>query len=417
MNEFKRGFATLLGSFIGIAAGVSSSYFYSLGIFLKPVGADFGWTRGEASLGPLVGTLAAALAAPMTGRAIDRVGPVVMALASMLVLAAGFALLGSVTSGLTSFLVIIGIMSLLNVGSSPMSYSRLLVADFARHRGVALGVALTGTGVGAALLPALLVPYIAAHGWRAGYHELSLMVLLACLPLMLLFMGRLRKSPAGPGAVSPMSAPTAGDGAARDGAAGSERIAVWRDPVFRLLATIFFLAAVAVLGTVVHFVALLMDAGIAADRAGRVAGIIGLSVIGGRLIAGLLLDRVPAQWVTAGLFISSAVGMVWLAVGGTAAAIPGALAVGLGVGAEVDLIAYLVSRHFPPTSYGAFYGGVYGAFLLGGAAGPALVGGLYDRSGAYAVPLVVNAVLLGGASLLALRIPSACEARPVEALA
>jgi MFS family permease len=389
VNEFRRGLPTLLGSFIGIAAGVSSTYFYSLGIFLKPVAATFGWTRGEASLGPLVGTLAAAIAAPMTGRAIDRLGPVVMALASMIILAAGFALLGSATSGLTSFLVIGGIMSLLNVGSSPMSYSRLLVADFDRHRGIALGVALTGTGIGAALLPALLVPYIAAHGWRAGYQLLAQGVLAACIPVALFFMGRRRNA----------AVPVA--------TAVQVPIVVWRDPLFRLLATIFFLAAAAVLGTVVHFVALLMDAGIDPIRAGHLAGVIGLSVIGGRVIAGFALDRFPAQWVTGGLFLGSAAGMVALAVGGTAAALPGALAVGLGVGAEVDLIAYLVSRHFPPASYGAFYGGVYGAFLVGGAAGPALIGFLFDVSHSYAVPLLVSAGLLGCGGLLALRIPRA----------
>jgi cyanate permease len=398
VNEFRRGWPTLLGSFIGIAAGVSSTYFYSLGIFLKPVGATFGWTRGEASLGPLVGTLAAAIAAPMTGRVIDRAGPVIMAVVSMLVLATGFALLGSVTAGLTSFLLIIGIMSLLNVGSSPMSYSRLLVADFDRHRGIALGVALTGTGLGAALLPAFLVPYIAAHGWRAGYHQLALGVAVACIPVMLLFIGHLRVTRGGQrqpiGAVRPtrpLQAP----------------IAVWRDPLFRLLGTIFFLAAIAVLGTVVHFVPLLMDAGIDAVRAGRLAGLIGLSVIGGRVVAGLLLDRVPAQWITAGLFLGAAAGMLGLAIGGTGAAVPGACAVGLGVGAEVDLIAYLVSRHFSPTRFGAYYGGVYGAFLLGGAVGPALIGFLFDVSGSYAVPLAVSATLLGGAGFLALRIPSA----------
>lgn len=397
-GEFRRGWTTLLGSFIGIAAGVSSTYFYSLGIFLKPVGESFGWTRGQASLGPLVGTLAAAIAAPLTGWVIDRLGPVVMAVVSMMVLAAGFALLGSATSGLVSFLIVIGIMSLLNVGSSPMSYSRLLVADFDRHRGVALGIALTGTGIGAALLPTFLVPYIAAHGWRSGYHQLAVGVLLASLPVALLLINRWRTP-----APDPRSARVA-----------SPPIAVWRDPMFRLLATIFFLAATAVLGTVVHFVALLMDAGIDAARAGRLTGIIGLSVIGGRLIGGVLLDRVPAQWVTAGLFLCSAVGMTCLAVGGAAAAVPGALAVGLGVGAEVDLIAYLVSRHFPAASYGAFYGGIYGAFLVGGAGGPALIGVLFDVSGGYTWPLMVSATLLIVASLLALRIPAPIEPRPIE---
>jgi MFS family permease len=106
--------------------------------------------------------------------------------------------------------------------------------------------------------------------------------------------------------------------------------------------------------------------------------------------------------------------MICLAVGGAAAAVPGALAVGLGVGAEVDLIAYLVSRHFPAANYGAFYGGVYGAFLVGGAGGPALIGALFDLSGGYTWPLAVSATLLIVAGVLALRIPAPSVPRPIE---
>jgi MFS family permease len=394
LNEFKRGWPALLGAFIGIAAGVSSTFFYSLALFLKPLAAEFGWSRGEASLGALVGTLAAAVAAPATGRLIDRAGSARTAIVSTLVLAAGFAALGYLTGGIASFLAIIAIMSLLNVGSSAMSYSRILIATFDRHRGLALGLALMGSGVGATLIPALLIPYIAAHGWRAGYYCLAIAVLAAILPVACLVLPRRARAPAPDGIAAGASLTIS-----------YPQRSVWAEPTFRLLGAIFLLAATAVLGTVVHFVAMLMDAGIEPGRAGRLAGLIGLAVSGARLIAGLLLDRFRAEAVTAILFACSAIGMLVLAAGGTSMAMPGALAIGLGVGAEVDLISYLVSRHFPTAEYGRFYGGVYGLFLLGGALGPALIGFLFDASHTYALPLSVSAGFLVCASLLALRIP------------
>jgi cyanate permease len=398
LNEFKRGWPALVGAFIGVAAGVSSTFFYSLALFLKPLAAEFGWSRGEASLGALIGTLGAAVAAPATGRLIDRAGSTRVAVASTLILAAGFAALGFFTVGLASFLMTIAVMSLLDVGSSPMSYSRLLIAKFDRHRGLALGFALMGSGVGATLVPAMLVPYIATHGWRAGYECLAVAVLLATVPVALLTRGG-RSRAAGAG-----GEPIDG-GSVTANRAPPRQNSLWRDPTFRLLGVIFLLAATAVLGTVVHFVAMLMDAGIDPDRAGRLAGSIGLSVIGGRLVTGVLLDRFPATRVTAGLFGCAALGMVVLAAGGTAMALPGALALGLGVGAEVDLIAYLVSRHFPDTDYGRVYGGVYGLFLLGAALGPALIGVLFDATHTYTLPLALGAGLLGAAAILALRIP------------
>lgn len=386
-DELSRGWPLLLGGFIGIAAGVSSLYFYSLGLFLKPLAEAFGWSRGQASLGPLVGTLCAAIASPATGRLMDRIGAVKTAIASMLLLAAGFATLGLATTGLGSFLLITAIMSLVTVGSSPLAYTRLVVGAFDRHRGIALGLALTGTGIGAMLTPMLLLPYIAGQGWREAYFALALVVL-AATPVVALLLARRSGSETARPALPPLKTITG-------------------EPTFRLLGAIFLFAAMGVLGTVVHFVAMLTDAGLSPARAGALAGAIGIALIGGRAAAGLLLDRFPARLVTCGLFLLSALGMAALAIGGTALALPGALALGLAVGAEVDLIAYLVSRHFHSSVYGAAYGGVYGLFLVGGAIGPALTGYLFDLTGGYLAPLLLSAGWLTLAAMLALRLRSA----------
>jgi MFS family permease len=397
MSEFRRGWPLLLGAFIGIAVGVSSLYFYSLGLFLKPVAAEFGWSRGAASLGPLIGVLGAAIAAAPTGRMMDRIGPVRTAIVAMLLLAVCFAALGFLTQGLVSFLIITGTLSLITVGSTPLAFSRLIVGAFDRHRGFALGLVLTGTGVGAALMPVLLSPYIATHGWRAGYLALAVIAAAATVPLALLLRGR-GGAPGERTVLPPLSGVTA-------------------SPAFRLLGVIFLLAAMGALGTVVHFPAMLSDAGLSPARAGALAGTIGIAVIAGRGVAGLMLDRLPAPIVTASFFAISAIGLALLGAGGATLALPGALALGLSVGAEVDLIAYLVSRLFPRTVYGTVYGGIYALFLLGGAIGPAIIGLLFDLTGGYRVSMFAAASCLAAAALLALRIsrlPLVAEA-PIHA--
>jgi len=88
-----------------------------------------------------------------------------------------------------------------------------------------------------------------------------------------------------------------------------------------------------------------------------------------------------------------------LALGGTALAVPGALATGLAIGAEGDLIAFLVGRHFPRANYGQAYGGIYALFLLGGAVSPALSGYLFDLNSDYRLALMTASGLLAMAGV------------------
>ncbi len=170
--EFGRGWRVVAGSLLGISIGVSSLFFYSLGIFIKPIAAEFSWGRGAASLGALVGTASAALVAIPVGRLVDRVGSVPVAMGSLALLALALAALGTWTSNLASFLILIALLSLLTAGSTPLAYTRLVVAAFERARGLALGITLAGTGLGALLVPVCLTPFVARYGWRMGYFAL-----------------------------------------------------------------------------------------------------------------------------------------------------------------------------------------------------------------------------------------------------
>ncbi|MBC2667597.1 MFS transporter [Novosphingobium piscinae] len=375
-EEFRRGWRIVLGGFLGIALGVSSLYFYSLGIFLKPLAAEFGWSRSQASLGPLLGTGCAALMAIPVGRLADRIGSARLAVGSLALLAGSFALLGWIATGLASFLALTAVLSLLTAGSSPLPFTRLVVGSFSTARGLALGIVLAGTGLGSILLPAWLPGFIADHGWRAGFHLLAGLITLLLPVVALLLRGGLETSATG--TVPPF----------RD---------VLSHPAFARLALVFALASTAVLGTIVHFVPMLTDAGMSPRQAGGMTALIGLAAVAGRLATGWLLDRVRAEAVVTSLFLAAAAGMLLLAFGGPAAVPAGALVVGLCVGAEVDLIAYLVARDFARAAYGQAYGALYTVFLIGGAVGPALAGVIYDLTAGYRGWLGLAALLLAGA--------------------
>jgi MFS family permease len=392
-SEFVRGWRVVAGSLLGISVGVSSIYFYSLGVFIKPLAAEFGWGRGTASLGALVGTAGAALMAIPVGGLVDRMGSTKVAVGSIFILSLGFLSLGIFTASLGSFLLITFLLSLLTAGSSPLPYTRLVVTTFDRSRGLALGITLAGTGIGALLIPTFLTSFVSSHGWRAGYYVLA-SICAAGVPLVFWLLA--------PSKEAAVRAPNVG---AFHQAAHSS--------TFWLLVLIFFFASFSILGTLVHFVPMLTDWGLTPLKAGANAGLIGLAAIGGRMVVGALLDRAPPLLVTGGIFLMVACGLSLLATLGAPFSRGAALVLGCGVGAEADLMAFLIARYFSKAQYGQVYGALYAAFLLGGALGPAASGYLQQATGDYRSSLYGASAVLIIAMILTLLL-TRVVARPVS---
>lgn len=381
-SEFRASWRAVAGSFLGIAGGFSSLFFYSVGLFLRPMATEFGWSRGEASLQAVAIAVANVIAVPVAGRLVDRIGPLRPAVFSLLALSAGFVMLGTLVHGLASFLILSGVVTMLSAASNPVAFNRILVARFRSGRGLALGVALTAIGVGATLLPLVLGPLIAAAGWRTAYLALAA-VIFPFLAGMIVLLGGMDDRPA----VRSPSVPI-------------------RSVVFcRAFATIgllIFLIAFPVLGTVVHLVPMLSDRGMSAVEAARIASALGIAVIGGRVLTGRLLDLADAAIVTAGILMLSATGMLLLLSGKPALLVPGAMLAGFGLGCESDLIAFLVGRHFPLSSFGTAYGCIFAAHVVGAGIGPYLAGVMYDANGDYTAWLALATCSLLAAAVLAM---------------
>lgn len=401
-GEFTTGWHIALGAFIGLAGSFASLYFYSAGLFIKPLTSEFGWSRAEASLGSIATVVGSILAMPVAGRLVDRFGERNIAFLSAIGLSLSFAALALLTADLASWLGLVLLLSVLSAGCNTISYNRAVVRHFWRNRGFALGLTLMGIGVGAALVPLLLAPFIDQHGWRAGYLALAATTLpLGAVAALLLGIGRRRATPVAAAAVSPSIATPS---------------PILTNRAFYTIGAMIFLASLAVFGTTIHLVPMLTDRGMDAAAAGGAAALLGAVVLASRLVTGLMLDRWDAGWVTTVLLGLAAAGALLLWSGSPVLVLAGCALIGLGVGTESDLLAYLVGRRFGVQSFGSAYGAIFALHSLGAGLGGFLAGMLFDGTGSYALWLIGSAVALVLSGMIALateRGTPVPKARPV----
>ena len=382
----------LAASFIGVALGYSSSYFYSSGLFILPIAQELGLSRGTATLGPLVCWLTAAAILPFYGKLLDRVGAIPIAVLSLVGLASAYVLLAAATQNLATYLLCSAAVAILGAGSTALPYSRLVFVTFTERRGMALGAVLTGIGTGAMLVPLGVVPMIQALGWRSTYLAMAALLVAGAAILAVLL-------------ASARGTILAREQAGRSGLAGRTAAGeIWRSRNFLLLGFAFFAMPLCVISIVVHFVPMLTDAGLSLPKAAGLASTLGFASICGRLLTGFLLDKVATERLALALLALALVGIVLLLVALPSAALPAALILGLVLGAEMDLLAFFAARFFPADAYGAAYSGLFSVFLVGGAIGPGAAGFLFDATGSYALPLQLGGLALGlsAAAILAL---------------
>lgn len=363
--EFRRGWPTLAASFIGSGLGVSGIAFYAFGEFIAPLSQAFGWSRGDISAALLISSMAQIVLFPLIGRWAERIGLRRAALLSQTGLAIGFALLALTGSNICGFFGAYLAMSILGSGTVPIIWTKAVTSAFNRSRGLALGIALSGTGLVAIITPVLVSHVIADFGWRCGYLSLAGSVLLVGVPMTYVFFHPQRSDAA----------------RVRHPAEGALAPALHDSAFWRLMAA-SFLMAIGVVGMVVHLPLMLTDAGFSFSAAAVMLGVLGYAVVGGRLMLGFLLDRLPPVLVgVAVVSLASVAGLLMAAQWSPYAAV---FMLGLCSGADGDLLAFLVSRLFGARSYTAIYGFSLSAFAAGAGIGPILAGMIRDNTGHYA---------------------------------
>lgn len=411
VSKLFHGWWIVLVSSVGISSNPGQFAFGSLGLFIVPLGNEFGWSRTEVSLALTVFTVVLACSQPVVGAMVDRYGSKKVLIPSTVIFALLLAAIPAFVSELWHFWLVFVLIGSLAAGANAMPYLRIIGTWFNRKRGLAYGLALCGGGVGYAYVPPLVEYLISEFGWRSGYYALALILLVVTVPLVWLF---LRDSPEELGLTQDGEIDDSTDLSSQSDktstSSGEEADLEWREAlktwVFWLIYPIFAIMALCLYGTLAHFVPLLTDGGMASRFAALAAGTLGVTIMVSRPFIGFLIDRYFAPYIASTCILLSAVGYIILSIDSTGPHVYGvAVLIGISLGAELDLLAYLTGRYFGMKSFGVLYSVQFSGFMLGASLGPALFGLTYDLTGNYLIILYLSAFLMCTAAVMMAFLP------------
>ena len=393
---FFYGWVVVAVTFIAMGIGVNARTAFSL--FFPPILNEFGWERGVTAGAFSFGFVVSGFVSPLIGRLMDRAGPrAVMELGVALM--GGGLLLAPLTTVPWHLYVTIGVM--VGAGSVCLGYSGFslfLPNWFIRRRGLAMGIAFAGVGIGSVTLLPWVQHMIEHSGWRTACTAMGLMVLIVLAPINLLLrkrpedMGLQADGDTAPHAASVKSASNVIDTAwaATD----------WTLP--RALATArfwwialgYFCGLYIWYAVQVHQTKFLLDIGFSANVGVWALGVVSLLGIPGQIVLGHASDRIGREAIWAisclGFAISFAalialkyepsLWLVYLMV-----FTQGALGYGL-----TSIMGAVVLEIFQGANYGSIFGSIMLAALAGGAAGPWVTGLLHDLTGTYTIAFAIG---------------------------
>ena len=455
-DEWAKGWPIVIASLVGIALCLSPLPYWALIIIGPELAKEFGWSREVITAGFLFMTSGVLIGAPVAGQLVDRYGARRVLLPSIIALGLGTIGFSMMTADPRVFYLIFFITAVLGSATLPITWTKAIVNNFDRHRGLALGIALTGTGLYGFVASPSIQAMINAFGWRWAYVGVGMLPLVLSLPLAFLlfkdekesrqlaevdtsserslmswiwipiliavalctvvilvlgqengavkaillmaaffmtYLGYVFFKSGGPD-VSPMPGLTVRE--------------IYSNYRLWIILFCFMLLGAVVSGIIANSKFILLDKGYTANQSASLligAGVIGLSTMVGRLVGGYLVDRIWAPLIGF-VFLSVPALGCWILMGDFPVGmnVVALILVGLAAGVEFDLMGYFVSRYFGMKSYGRIYGLVYAVFGLGSGTSPIIFNLIRGMDPDYSTVLLMASFgfLIGGALLLTL---------------
>jgi len=379
---------------------------YSFGVFVKPMFAEYNWPMTVISLAASINLVMYASGGVFAGWLLDRVAPKWITTVSVLLTTAGFIAASFVKSPLGLYLsygVLVGIGS---AGSGAVACTASIGKWFVKKRGIAIGIAAMGIGLGTLIMAPLSGYIVKSFGWRVGFLCIGALTCVVGIVTSQIFMGKDHPERYGLQPDGEPLPPNQSNPHPHDGTVEKPSLKpILADPRFWLLAVCNIFAVMTVMMTFVHQVAYAINSGIDKLEAAAALGFIGIMGSGGKFFFGWLCDRIRDAKYSAALgFLLMAVGMFllyrttnvfmlyWFA-----------LFYGFGYGSLAPVTPYLISDRFGRQVLGATYGLLtFFSTGIGGALGPILGGFIFDKTGSYKSGWIMNTVFLLMISLLIL---------------
>lgn len=388
----------VLSCFLGLFLCISPFFQFASGVILASMATDLGWSKSQLALGPSLASLILAFIALGIGWWLDRNGSRVVALTGCIAMPLAIMALGVIPADFRLYLFVSALVGIAGAATLPSVYFYNLPHYFDRNLGFAISLGAIGLGVGQIVLPLLCGAVLVHFGWRAAWVVMGGFLMAGGLANVLFFVPRKRQ---------PDRSPEPGV-AQLDGMTFS---AVLRAPGYWVLALAFFLIAMVTNGVGLHLVGILTAKGLTQEQSVFAVSMIGVGSLIARLSSGILIDwfgvRLPAI-----IFIGGQALGCWLLRmdPGPVPAIVSVMMIGAGLGAESDIMPYVLRRKYGMLAFGRVNSLSFSALALGSAAGPAAMGYGADLTGSYSLVLL----LFGGAGLIAAAVIASLAPPPVQ---
>lgn len=348
-------------------------------VYVTPIETDLGWRRDHVTLAMGLAPLAMGLAAPFVGRLIDRVGARVVMAAGALVIGIGSILLAKTESRLY-FYTIYSIAGVGQAAATIIPISLVISNWFNVKRGKALGIVMTGTGLGAMVMVPVTTWIVVHWNWRVSFTIMGFIILLM-VPLSLIFV-RTRPSDMGlqpDGGAVPEHQPIALEGLSVPKALKSS--------AFWLIAVMMMFSGLVAMGIGVNLFAYFEDVGHTKGVAALIIAIIsGLTVVG-KIGIGFIADRWGIQraviltfaTIMAGILLLMGAKVFWIAC-------VFAVVYGFAIGAPLLINPALTAECVGLKNFGAIFGILTLMNVIGVAIGASLTGVIYVKAGKSYMP-------------------------------
>jgi MFS family permease len=372
-QQERRGWLMVVSLFVALLLVFGSGY-NTVSVFVPTLLRAFPhWSRAEVALLPSVLAFSAGISVLPVGWLLDRVEARLVMVCGAI--ASGSALL--IASCANSLLPMIAAYLVLGVGitaATVLPASLVLANWFDARRGLAMGIAISGTTVGGMIMTLVASILTLGRGWRSAYIALGLPMIVVVVPLLIL---TIRTRPPGAAKLSV--------------AEGAERLEGF-DTLEALHARSFWMLVIANLcfgfaasGAVVHMVAYLETVGYRASSAALAMSVFfGFAALG-KVAMGYVADRITARLALAADFAATALALV-MVFGAAHLMLLGAFIAicGIAGAAPLVLLPLLVAESLGRRRYGVL-GALAGiAGTIGATAGPVVAGRIFDLTGSYA---------------------------------
>ncbi|MND17513.1 putative MFS-type transporter YhjX [compost metagenome] len=404
-SEFRRGWRVVLLGLFGICTSITAALLYAFGTLVIPLEQAFGWSRGDLQASISFLFAGVAISTQMVGWLYRRYGLRRVAIVSIMLQIVGYFAITQIQGSIAWLYLAFFSMPIVCAGTIAITWTQLVNLWFERNRGLALAVILCGTGLMAMILPPLLSRLIGAYGWQAGFIALGAMPLLFTLPLALMWL----RMPVEVAVADPLTAQP------QPSLSGMSFRQALRSGKYWGFNIALILSVSLTVGMVTNIVPMLQSKGLSAQQASQIFSTFGISIIGGRLLVGYLLDRYSPSLVAAVSLALPALGCAIFFFGGSQH-VPllmlATLCIGASAGAEFDLAAFLMARYFGLKDYARIFGLHLCLITIVSGLVPMLFGHLFDVYGSYSAVLVscFFCAIIGPIILLWLRMEPAFQA-------